>query len=220
MLALIKKEWTINIRRLHEVLQPTFFLLILITLFSIAIGPEPTLLARLAPAIIWVGVLLSVLLVSEKIYKNDFEDGSLIQFYLSGQGLFQGIFVKLGVTWVVSILPLIVMTPVLAVLYQMDWKSLWVLSVTLLIASPVVLMLGMLGAAITLSIKRGGLLLLVVIMPFYVPILVFAIAAVNNSQEQLPYIGQLAILTAGLFFALTILPFAIHFALKSSLAVE
>lgn len=181
---------------------------------------EPTLLARLAPAIIWVGVLLSVLLVSEKIYKNDFEDGSLIQFYLSGQGLFQGIFVKLGVTWVVSILPLIVMTPVLAVLYQMDWKSLWVLSVTLLIASPVVLMLGMLGAAITLSIKRGGLLLLVVIMPFYVPILVFAIAAVNNSQEQLPYIGQLAILTAGLFFALTILPFAIHFALKSSLAVE
>lgn len=220
MFALIKKEWLINIRRLHEVLQPTFFLLILITLFSIAIGPEPTLLARLAPAIIWVGVLLSVLLVSEKTYKNDFEDGSLIQFYLSGQGLFQAIFIKLGVTWVVSILPLILMTPILAILYQMDWKSLWVLSLTMLIASPIVLLLGMLGAAITLSIKRGGLLLLVLIMPFYVPILVFAIAAVNNSQQQLPYSGQLAILIAGLFFALTILPFAIHFALKSSLSVE
>lgn len=220
MFILVKKEWTVHVRRLHEILLPTVFLLILITLFSIAIGPEPTLLARLAPAIIWMGVLLSVLLVSDKIYKNDFEDGSLIQFYLSGQRQFQAIFIKLAVTWVVSILPLIAMTPILAILYQMDWQSVWVLLLTLIIASPVVLLLGMLGAAITLSIKRGGLLLLIVIMPFYVPILVFAIAAVNNSQQQLPFIGQLAILLAGLFFAFTILPFAIHFALKNSLSVE
>lgn len=218
MKALIHKEWLLAIRQLHEVLQPIFFLLILVTLFPIAVGTDKALLQKIAPGIIWVAVLLSVLLSSEKLYKNDYEDGSLEQLYLSGHSLLLAVGAKVAVQWVVQILPIFMMLPLLAVLYDLSLALTGQIALTLLIGSPSLLLLAMLGSAITLSIARGGMLLILIILPFYIPTLIFALSAVLAFTEGFNHSGQLLILGAILMVMLTVVPFAIIFSIKISLA--
>ncbi len=218
MNALIKKEWLLAIRRLNEILQPIFFLAILITLFPIAVGTDKQLLQKIAPGIIWVAVLLSVLLSSEKLYKNDYEDGSLEQLYLSGYSPLLSVAAKFIVQWIVQILPILVALPFFALLYELPMTITAQIAVTLLIGSPSLLLLAMLGSAITLSVTRGGLLLILIILPFYIPTLIFALSAVTAYADGFSNIGQLAILGAILMVMITVVPFGIVAAIKVSLS--
>ncbi len=218
MKYLIYKEWILAIRKMFEVLLPIFFLLILITIFPIAVGPDAKLLAKLAPAIIWVGILLSILLSSEKLYKSDFEDGSLEQLYLSGHSKLGAIYIKLLVQWVLQILPIIAATPLLAVFYGISLDVFLILIFTLLITSPTLLLLAMLGSSITLAISRGSLILILIILPFYIPILIFAISAITDYVDGYKIIGQISILGLFLIGSLFIIPLAIQASIKVSLA--
>lgn len=218
MKALIRKEWLLAVRRLHEVLQPIFFLLILIALFPIAVGTDKALLNKIAPGVIWVAVLLSVLLSAEKSYKNDYEDGSLEQLYLSGYSPLSAVAAKFIVLWVVQILPMLVALPLLGLLYELPLGIIGQIAVTLLIGSPSLLLLAMLGSAITLSVTRGGLLLMVIILPFYIPTLIFALSAVVAYADGFANSGQLAILGAILMVMVSIIPFAIVAAINVSLS--
>lgn len=218
MKALISKEWLLAVRRLHEVLQPIFFLLILIALFPIAVGTDKALLNKIAPGVIWVAVLLSVLLSAEKSYKNDYEDGSLEQLYLSGYSPLSAVAAKFIVLWVVQILPMLVALPLLGLLYELPLGIIGQIAVTLLIGSPSLLLLAMLGSAITLSVTRGGLLLMVIILPFYIPTLIFALSAVVAYADGFANSGQLAILGAILMVMVSIIPFAIVAAINVSLS--
>ncbi len=218
MKALIKKEWLLAVRRLNEILQPIFFLAILITLFPIAVGTDKQLLQKIAAGIIWVAVLLSVLLSSEKLYKNDYEDGSLEQLYLSGYSPMLSVVAKFIVQWIVQILPILVALPFFAMLYELPMTITAQIALTLLIGSPSLLLLAMLGSAITLSVTRGGLLLILIILPFYIPTLIFALSAVTAYADGFSNIGQLSILGAILMVMVTVVPFGIVAAVKVSLA--
>lgn len=218
MKALIRKEWLLAVRRLHEVLQPIFFLLILIALFPIAVGTDKILLNKIAPGVIWVAVLLSVLLSAEKSYKNDYEDGSLEQLYLSGRHPLLAVAAKFTVQWLVQILPILMALPLLGLLYELPLDIIGQIAVTLLIGSPSLLLLAMLGSAITLSVARGGLLLIVIILPFYIPTLIFALSAVVAYADGFSNSGQLAILGAILMVMISVVPFAIAAAVKVSLS--
>ncbi len=218
MKALIKKEWLLAIRRLNEILQPIFFLAILITLFPIAVGTDKQLLQKIAAGIIWVAVLLSVLLSSEKLYKNDYEDGSLEQLYLSGHSPMLSVVAKFIVRWIVQILPILVALPFFALLYELPMTITGQIALTLLIGSPSLLLLAMLGSAITLSVTRGGLLLILIILPFYIPTLIFALSAVTAYADGFSNIGQLSILGAILMVMVTVVPFGIVAAIKVSLS--
>lgn len=218
MRALIRKEWLMTIRRLHEVLQPIFFLLILITLFPLAIGTDKALLQKIAPGVIWVAVLLSVLLSAEKLYKNDYEDGSLEQLFLSANPRMLTVAAKFIVQWCVQILPILIALPLLGLLYELPLATTGQIALTLVIGSPSLLLLAMLGSAITLSVARGGLLLILVILPFYIPTLIFALSAVAAYVDGFSNIGQLAILGAILMVMLTVVPFAIVAAIRVSLS--
>ncbi len=218
MNALIKKEWLLAIRRPNEILQPIFFLAILITLFPIAVGTDKQLLQKIAPGIIWVAVLLSVLLSSEKLYKNDYEDGSLEQLYLSGHSPLLSVAAKFIVQWIVQILPILLALPLFALLYELPIAITAQIAVTLLIGSPSLLLLAMLGSAITLSVTRGGLLLILIILPFYIPTLIFALSAVAAYADGFSNVGQLSILGAILMVMVTVVPFGIIAAVKVSLA--
>lgn len=218
MNALIRKEWLLAVRRLHEVLQPIFFLSVLITLFPIAVGTDKALLQKIAPGVIWVAVLLSVLLSAEKLYKNDYEDGSLEQLYLSGHSPLLAVAAKFIVQWAVQILPILLALPLLGLLYELPVDITGQIALTLLIGSPSLLLLAMLGSAITLSVSRGGLLLILIILPFYIPTLIFALSAVSAYADGFSNVGQLAILGAILMVMITVVPFAIVASIKVSLA--
>lgn len=218
MKALIYKEWLLSIRRLHEVLQPVFFLLILITLFPIAVGTDKALLQKIAPGVIWVAVLLSVLLSAEKLYKGDYEDGSLEQLYLSGHSHLLAVAAKFIVQWIVQILPIFLALPLLGLLYELAFSVILQLALTLLIGSPSLLLLAMLGSAMTLSVTRGGLLLILIILPFYIPTLIFALSAVTAYAEGFNNSGQLLILGAILMVLVTVVPLAIIAGIKVLLA--
>ncbi len=217
MKALIQKEWLLAVRRLHEVLQPIFFLAILITLFPIAVGTDKALLQKIAPGIIWVAVLLSVLLSSEKLYKNDYEDGSLEQLYLSGNSHLLAVAAKFSVQWILQILPILLALPLLGLLYELTIDVTAQIALTLLIGSPSLLLLAMLGSVLTLSVARGGLLLILIILPFYIPTLIFALSAVSAYADGFGNAGQLAILGAILMAMVTVVPFAIVATIRVSL---
>lgn len=218
MNALIRKEWLLAVRRLHEVLQPIFFLAILITLFPIAVGTDKALLQKIAPGVMWVAVLLSVLLSGEKLYKNDYEDGSLEQLYLSGHSPILSVAAKFVVQWTVQILPILLALPLLGLLYELSMNITAQIALTLFIGSPSLLLLAMLGSAITLSVARGGLLLILIILPFYIPTLIFALSAVSAYADGFSNVGQLSILGAILMVMITVVPFAIVASIKVSLA--
>ncbi len=217
MHALIKKEWLLAVRRLNEILQPIFFLLMLIVLFPVAVGTDKALLQSIAPGIMWVAVLLSVLLSGEKLYKNDYEDGSLEQLYLSGYSLLLSVLAKFIVQWLVQILPILLTLPLLALLYELSMQITAQIALTLLIGSPSLLLLALFGSAITLSLVRGGLLLILLILPFYIPTLIFALSAVSAYADGFSNIGQLLVLAAILTLMVSTLPFAIVASLKVSL---
>ncbi len=217
MHALIKKEWLLAVRRLNEILQPIFFLLMLIVLFPVAVGTDKALLQSIAPGIMWVAVLLSVLLSGEKLYKNDYEDGSLEQLYLSGYSLLLSVLAKFIVQWLVQILPILLTLPLLALLYELSMQITAQIALTLLIGSPSLLLLALFGSAITLSLVRGGLLLILLILPFYIPTLIFALSAVSAYADGFSNIGQLLVLAAILTLMVSTLPFAIVASLRVSL---
>ncbi len=218
LLTLLKKEWLLAIRQLHNLLQPLFFVLILVTLFPLAIGVDEALLKRIAAGIIWIAVLLSILLTSEKCYKSDFEDGSLTQWFLSGHSPLMLVGAKAITQWAVQILPLLLALPLFGAFYGLSWQMVLQLALTLIIGSPSLLLLGMLGSALTLSVARGGMLLIVIILPLYIPTLIFALSAVSSYADGFSNVGQLSILGAIFLLTVAVVPLAIGAAIRVSLA--
>lgn len=218
MRPLLTKEWLLAIRQLHSLLQPLFFVLIVMTLFPLAIGTNEALLQKMAPGIIWTIVLLSILLASEKCYKNDFEDGSLEQLFLSGRSPLLLLSAKIIIQWIVQIVPLLLALPLLGLFYGLTWQIECQLALTLIIGSPSLLLLGLLGSAMTLSVARGGMLLILVILPLYIPTLIFALSAVSSYADGFSNIGQLTMLGAIFMITWVTVPFAISAAIRASLA--
>ncbi|WP_448211867.1 heme exporter protein CcmB [Colwellia sp. MEBiC06753] len=213
---ILKRDLTIAFRHKDEMLNPLLFFIIVVTLFPLGIGPEVNTLSKIAPGIIWVSALLATLLSLDRLFKSDFADGSLEQFLISPQPLFIFTLAKITAHWLLTGLPLILVAPVLAVLLHLPEQSYQALFITLLLGTPVLSFIGAIGAALTVGIKKGGVLLSLIVLPLYIPVLIFATSAIDTASMNLPYSGQLAIIAALFFGSLTLTPFAVGAALKVS----
>ena len=213
----IKRELHIAMRKQAEILNPLWFFLIVITLFPLVIGPDPKLLSRIAPGVAWVAALLSALLSFERLFRDDFIDGSLEQVMLTSQPLVLTALAKVLAHWLLTGLPLILLSPIAALLLSLEISIWWALVLTLLLGTPVLSCLGAIGVALTVGLRKGGVLLSLLVVPLFIPVLIFSASVLDAAGLNLPYGGQLAILGAILAAVVTLSPFAIATALRISL---
>lgn len=204
-------------RRRGDAAQPLLFALLVCTLFPLALGPEPALLARVAPAVIWVAVVLAGLLSLDTLFRGDLEDGSLEQFMLAPQSLALLVAAKIFVHWVSTALPLLLVTPLLAIFLQLPEALLPLLLGTLLLGTPLLSLVGAVVVALTVGMRRSGMLLALLALPLYVPILIFGAGSVVAAADGLPFAGAMLLLGAGLVMSLVLAPLAAAAALRIAL---
>ena len=214
---IIKRELQIAMRKQAEILNPLWFFLIVITLFPLVIGPDPELLSRIAPGVAWVAALLSALLSFDRLFRDDYIDGSLEQLMLTSQPLVLTALAKVLAHWLLTGLPLILLSPIAALLLSLEIPIWWALVLTLLLGTPVLSCLGAIGVALTVGLRKGGVLLSLLVVPLFIPVLIFSASVLDAAGLSLPYNGQLAILGAILAGVMTLSPFAIAAALRISL---
>lgn len=213
---IIMRELRVAFRSGAEVVNPLWFFLIVITLFPLGIGPEPQLLARIAPGIVWVAALLSSLLALERLFRDDFIDGSLEQLLLLPTPLPITVLGKVIAHWLVTGLPLLLLSPLVALLLSLDFATWRAMALSLLLGTPTLSFLGAIGVGLTVGLRRGGVLLSLLVLPLAVPVLIFASAAIDAAGMGLTINGQLAILGAMLVASATLAPFATAAALRVS----
>ncbi|MEG9490675.1 heme exporter protein CcmB [Mannheimia indoligenes] len=217
LFSIIQRELTIAFRKPSEILNPLWFFLMVITVFPILMGPNPELLGKIAGGIAWVAALLSALLSFERLFRDDYLDGSLEQLMLLPLGLPQVALAKVIAHWILTGLPLILLSPIAAILLLLETHVWWALVMTLLLGTPILSCLGAIGVALTVGLRKGGTLLSLLILPLFLPVLIFAAAVLEAATLNMGYSGQLAIIGAILAVTLTFSPFAIAGALRISL---
>ena len=212
--ALLARDFRLLWRRRGDALNPVLFALMVASLFPLAIGPEPVLLARIAPGVIWVALLLSGLLSLDTLFRSDLDDGSLEQLLLAPHPLSLLIACKILVHWISTALPLIVATPLLAALLHLPDAQLPVLLASLALGTPLLSLIGAVVVALTVGMRRSGMLLALLALPLYVPVLIFGAGSVMAAAQGLPFDGALLLLGAGLVLALVLAPLAAAAALR------
>ena len=215
--AQLRREWFLLIQNNEEVLNPLFFLFLAISLFALATGGGPDVLRDYAPAIIWVLVLLANLLSLEGLFRRDFEDGTLELMLLKAEPAFLALLAKVLVHWVFSGLAMTLLAPVAGLILYLPASALPTLMLGLLIGTPALSLIGAVGAALTVGLKRGGALLALLVLPLYVPILIFGAGAVLEQMAGIETMAQIYWLGVITMASLTLAPFAVQAALRVSL---
>ena len=205
------------LRNPSSFLNPLMFFVISISLFPIAISPEAQTLSSIAPGIIWVITMLSVLLSLNSLFHYDYDSGVLEQMVISHHSLPLILLAKTLAHWMLSGLPIIILSPFLGMALFINTEGIYVLVLTLIIATPCLSLIGSIGASLVVGIKNSGMLLSLLILPLFIPILIFATSAVSQSQSNLPIDGQLYFLGFILILSLLITPFLSALSLKISL---
>lgn len=205
-------------RQRQDLLNPLLFFVMVVTLFPLGVSPEVSFLQLAGSGILWVAALLSVLLSLDHLFRHDFDDGTLEQLVLQPQPLFLLVLAKTAAHWVLTGLPLILLAPLLGVMVHLEGNSIAVLCLTLLIGTPVLSLIGAIGAGLTLGLKSAGVLLSLLIIPLYIPVLIFGTGTVAAAAEGAPVGGYIALMGAFLVLAITLAPFAAAAALRISLS--
>lgn len=213
---LIRRDMRVAMRQRSEFLNPIIFLLVVITLFPLAVGPGADTLSRIAPGVIWVSALLSAMLGLERMFRDDFRDGALEHMMLLPCPIELSVLGKIIVHWLVTAVPLLLISPLLALLLNLPMQALPVLVLSLLLGTPVLSAVGAIGVALTVSLNRGGALLSLLLLPLLIPLLIFATAAVEAAGMGLSAGGPLALMAAFLVLALGLSPLAVKAALQVS----
>ena len=213
----MQRDLRLAYRRRGELATPTIFFIIITALFPLALGPEPTLLRRLAPGVIWVAALLASLISQDSLFKGDYEDGSLEQILLSPVPLEWLALLRVFTHWLVTGLPLVILSVLMGLLLGYPVTSLGVLAGSLLLGTPVLSFLGAIGAALTVGLRRSGMLLPILVLPLAVPVLIFGTAAAQRAALAEPVAAPLYFLGAMLVLAATLAPFAVAGGLRVSL---
>lgn len=204
-------------RRRADVLSTLFFFVIVVSLFPLGIGPETQLLRSVAPGVVWVAALLASMLALGRLFSNDYQDGTLEQMLLSPQPLYLVVLGKVMAQWLVSEVPLVLIAPLVGVQFGLASDTLFVLLVSLLLGTPVLSLIGSIGAALTLGLRGGGVLIALLILPLYIPVLIFGAGAVDASIMGTSPQANLFLLAALLMLSLVFAPWAASAALRISL---
>ncbi|PLW76501.1 heme exporter protein CcmB [Cohaesibacter celericrescens] len=215
--ALFVREIKLSVRIGGGALMGVLFFLIVVTVFPFAVGPDLNLLARLGPAILWIGALLATLLGLDRLFQADQEDGSLDLLLLSDQPLELMVLVKCAAQWIATGLPLVLATPLLSLFLNLEPLGIAAVSATLLVGTPALTLIGAIGAALTVILRRGGLLLSILILPLTIPILIFGVSAsVGAITDPAPFTTPFYFLCAITLLSLIVGPVAAAAALRSA----
>ncbi|QGU32152.1 heme exporter protein CcmB [Thermochromatium tepidum] len=216
--CILKRDLLLALRRRTEVLTTLFFFVIVVSLFPLGVGTERQVLQILGPGVVWVAALLASMLALERLFAADYEDGTLEQMLLTPQPLSLLVLAKVGAHWLLTGLPLVLIAPLVGMQYHLSEAQIGIMMLALLLGTPILSLIGAIGAALTLGLRGGGILLSLLILPLYIPVLVYGAGAVEVSRIALtdtePY---LMLLSAFLLAALTLAPLASAAALKISL---
>ena len=211
---LLLRDLRLALRSRHELANPLIFFVLVVTLFPLAITPTADRLQEIAPGVIWVSALLAVLLSLDRLFKQDFEDGSLDQLMLSPNPLVVLVLAKVCAHWLLTGLPLVLMAPLLAMLMSVPDTAMQALLYSLLLGTPVLSLIGAIGVSLTVAVDRGGVLLSLIVLPLYIPILIFGANAIDVASDGMSVRGQLLFLGAVLALALSLAPIATAVALR------
>lgn len=217
MLALIRREIALGLRQKGEVLTPLVFFMVIASLFPLGVGAESSLLLRMAPGVLWVSALLAAMLSLQRMFATDYADGSLEQMVLSPTPLGLLVLAKALAHFLLSGVPLVLMAPVLGLQFGLDSRALGILMLSLLLGTPTLSLIGSIGAALTLGVRGAGVLLSLLILPLYIPVLIFGAGAVEADAAGLGFGGHLSLLSALLVLSLFFSPMATAAALRISL---
>jgi len=211
---IIRRDLTIAMRRRADVFTTLIFFAIVVSLFPLGIGPEPSTLRLIAPGIVWVGALLASMLALEQIFSADHRDGTLEQMLLTPQPVALLVAGKVLAHWLVSGVPLVLMAPLLGLQFDLSWDALQTLIVSLLLGTPALSLIGAIGAALTLGLRSGGVLVALLVLPLYIPVLIFGAGAVEATVSGLGGQSHLSMLAAILVGSLVLAPLATAAALR------
>lgn len=211
-----KAEWLSLLRRKQDTLNALLFFVMVITLFPLGVDPSADFLAPAAGGIIWCATALSVLMAVEGMYKEDYNDGSLEQWLASGLSVTLLVFLKVLAQWLIVVVPLMIVLPILAQMLFLPMSVLGVVMLSILLGTPALFFIGSIGAALTVSLRRGAVLMLLLILPLYIPVIVFATGAIRAAQLEMAYSGQLAILAAISLVALALSPVMAAISIRAS----
>ncbi len=216
-LTLLKRDLMLALRRKSDVFTVLFFFVIVISIFPLGVGFEADTLRKIAPGVVWVAALLASTLALERIFANDFTDGTLEQMLMTPQPLSVLVFAKVIAHWLLTGLPLVLIAPLAGLQYHLSLPTIGTLMLVLLIGTPVLSMIGAIGAALTLGLRGGGVLISLLVLPLYIPVLVYGAGAISASmQGDVPLQAYYLLLSAFLLLALVFAPWATAAALRIS----
>lgn len=212
----VRRDLMLAMRSRSDLFTALFFFVIVVSLFPLAIGPELETLRQIAPGVVWVAALLASMLVLERLFAADHADGSLEQMLLSPQPVSLLVLGKVLAHWLVTGVPLVIVAPLLGLQYDLDSEALGVLLLSLLLGTPSLSLIGAIGAGLTLGLRNGGVLVSLLVLPLYIPVLIFGAGAVEASASGLGAQSHLYLLGAILVMALLLAPLAAAAALRVS----
>lgn len=215
-LSAIKRDLLLAFRYRNDIVNPLAFFLMVAVLFPLGVSPEAKFLAQVAPGVIWVAALLASLLSVDSIFRTDYDDGSLEQMLVSPQPLVLLVLAKVFSHWLISGFCLALMSPLLAMMLFLPPQGLFALVISLLLGTPTLSLIGAIGAGLTVGLRKGGILISLLVLPLYIPVLIFGAGTVQAGTMGMPIGGYLALLGAVLVLSMMLAPFAIVAALKIS----
>lgn len=213
----ISRDLTLAMRRRADVMTILVFFVMVASLFPLAVGSEPELLRKMAPGVVWVAALLASMLSLSRMFSADYADGTLEQMLLVPHSLSILVLSKIIAHWMLSGLPLVLIAPVLGLQFDMSGQALMVLIVTLLLGTPVLSIIGAIGAALTLGLRGGGVLISLLVLPLCIPVLIFGTGAVVQASEGANAAANLSLLGAILLMSLLFVPWVTAQALRISM---
>jgi heme exporter protein B len=217
LVLVIRRDLILAMRRRADVLTTLVFFVMVVSLFPLGVGPELSMLRKMAPGVLWVAALLASMLSLGRLFLADYLDGTLEQMMMAPQSLSMLVLGKMTAHWMVSGLPLVLMAPVLGLQFDMSGQALGVLIVGLLLGTPILSMIGAIGAALTLGLRGGGVLLSLLVLPLCIPVLIFGAGAVEAISSGLSIVSHLSLLGAMLVLALVFTPWVTAHALRISM---
>lgn len=217
LVLVIRRDLLLAMRRRADVLTILVFFILVVSLFPLGVGPEMDMLRKMAPGVLWVAALLASMLSLGRLFSADYLDGTLEQMMLAPQSLSMLVLGKMIAHWVVSGLPLVLMAPVLGLQFDMSVQALLVLMFGLLLGTPILSMLGAIGAALTLGLRGGGVLLSLLVLPLCIPVLIFGSGAVEAVASGLSVVSNLSLIAALLVLCLVFTPWVTAQALRISM---
>ncbi len=215
-LAALKRDLLLVFRHRNDIINPLAFFLMVAVLFPLGVSPDPSFLSEVASGVIWVAALLACLLSVDGIFRSDYDDGSLEQMLVSPQSLLLLVYAKVFSHWLISGFCLALISPLVAMMFFLPEQAYFSLVISLLLGTPTLSLMGAIGAALTVGLRKGGVLISLLVLPLYIPVLIFGAGTVQAGAMGLPIQGYLALLAAILVFSLMFAPFAIAAALKIS----